>query len=129
MSHRPFAELRAAINADPTRRARVDEYQRAMRDALALAELRAECDATPEDVASALGVSQEDVAQIEGQDDLYLSTLGDYIAALGGRLEVNAVFPERTVRLIRRQGEPTVPVKAARARRAGAPPRTTIAGT
>lgn len=125
MSHRPFAELRAAIEADPERRARVDEYRRAMRDAVALAELRAECGVTPEQVATALGVGQEDVSRIERQDDLYLSALGEYVAALGGRLEVNAVFPDRTVTLVGPQGEPGSSSKTAGARRERTSPEAT----
>lgn len=31
---------------------------------------------------------------------VYLSTLRRYVAALGGELEVNAVFPDRTVTLV-----------------------------
>ena len=106
MSHRPFAELCAPIAADPERRARVEAYRRAIRDALALAELRALRGATQEQVAHALGVGQENVARIERQDDLYLSALGGYVAALGGRLEVNAVFPDCTVALVGRHDEP-----------------------
>jgi hypothetical protein len=41
--------------------------------------------------------SQGQVSQIERRDDLYLSTLRDYVEALGGTLEVAAVFDdERT---------------------------------
>ena len=33
--------------------------------------------------------------------DLYLATVAEYVAALGGHLEVRAVFPEETVTLLR----------------------------
>ena len=45
-------------------------------------------------VAVALDVSQPNVSRIEQGDDLRLSTLGRYIAALGGRLEITAVFDD-----------------------------------
>ena len=32
-------------------------------------------------------------------DDLYVLTLRDYVEALGGRLEIRAVFPDQTVSL------------------------------
>jgi hypothetical protein len=32
--------------------------------------------------------------------DLYLATVAEYVAALGGHLEVRAVFPEETVTLL-----------------------------
>jgi hypothetical protein len=38
------------------------------------------------------------------QDDLYLSTLGEYVEALGGRLEVRAVFPDQVIALEVRPG-------------------------
>ena len=127
MSHRPFAELRAAIEADPERRARVEAYRRAIHDALALAELRARRGGIQEQVALALGVSQEDVARLERQDDLYLSALGEYVAALGGRLEVSAVFPDGTVALVGRPGEPGSSAEAARAPETAAATGATVA--
>lgn len=55
---------------------------------------------TQEQVAEALGVSQANVSQIEHQDNIYLRTLSSYIEALGGQLEVRAVFPDETVVLV-----------------------------
>ncbi|HLA92155.1 MAG TPA: XRE family transcriptional regulator [Actinomycetota bacterium] len=94
-----FKELKAPIEADPSRRARVDERKHAMRDVLALAELRASREVTQEGLADALGVSQPNISRIEHQDDAYLSTLRSYVEALGGRLEVRAVFDDQTVEL------------------------------
>ena len=97
---RPFAELAAKAKADPVGRARIEAYKRAMRDALALGELRSEAGATQHQVAEVLGVSQANVSRIEREEDIYLSTLRRYVAALGGELEINAVFPDRTVALV-----------------------------
>ena len=52
-------------------------------------------------VAEALAVSQPNVSRIEQEDDLRLSTLARYIAALGGDLELRAVFPDESVELLR----------------------------
>jgi transcriptional regulator with XRE-family HTH domain len=49
------------------------------------------------EVAETLNVTQANVSRIEHEEDLYLSTLRAYVAALGGDLELRAVFPERTV--------------------------------
>jgi DNA-binding Xre family transcriptional regulator len=46
------------------------------------------------------GVSQPNVSRIEQEDDVYLSTLSRYVAALGGYLEVRAVFPEEEITLL-----------------------------
>jgi DNA-binding XRE family transcriptional regulator len=96
---RPFKELRASIDADPVRRARVDDAKHAMREALALSELRASRDVTQQVLAEALDVTQPNVSRIEHEDDVFLSTLRSYVEALGGRLEVRAVFDDLTVDL------------------------------
>jgi DNA-binding XRE family transcriptional regulator len=96
---RPFKELRAPVDADPVRRARVDDATHAMREALALSELRASRDVTQQVLAEALDVTQPNVSRIEHEDDVFLSTLRSYVEALGGRLEVRAVFDDLTADL------------------------------
>jgi DNA-binding XRE family transcriptional regulator len=95
-----FDDLRRQIDADPRRRERVEVHKRGIRDALALARLRESRNVTQRQMARALDVSQANVSRIEHEEDLYLSTLRGYVHALGGHLEVNAVFPEETVELI-----------------------------
>jgi DNA-binding XRE family transcriptional regulator len=101
---KPFAELEAQVMADPVRRVQVATYKRAMEDALALAELRSRCGFTQTAVAETLGVTQANISRIEHEEDLYLSTLRSYVAALGGELEVNAVFPDGKVALVPAEG-------------------------
>ena len=100
---KPFAELAAKAKANPIRRARIEAYKRAIDDALALAELRQQRGVTQHEVAQTLNVSQANISRIEHEEDLYLSTLRNYVAALGGRLEINAVFPEDSVPLVAAQ--------------------------
>ena len=50
-------------------------------------------------LAEASGVNQGEVSKIEHRTDLYLSTLAEYVKALGGRLEIRAVFTDREVRI------------------------------
>jgi len=97
MKTRPFADLVGDLRADPEHRAQIEQYRRAMQDVLALAELRQEIGVTQREVAETLSVTQANVSRIEHEEDLYLSTLRAYVAALGGDLELRAVFPERTV--------------------------------
>lgn len=97
---KPFAALAAKAMADPVRRERIAAYERAIDDALALGELRLTLGLTQQDVAQALEVTQANVSRIEHEEDLYLSTLRGYVEALGGELEVAAVFPDRRVRLV-----------------------------
>lgn len=98
-----FKKLREEIDRDPVRRERMEEKRRAygvLLDLAELAELRREHGLTQAELAERLGVSQPNVAKIEAAagsphaSAIYLSTLGSYIAALGGHLEVRATFPE-----------------------------------
>ena len=49
---------------------------------------------TQEELAAALGVRQPSVSRLEHGDDAKLSTLRAYVEALGGRLELAAVFDD-----------------------------------
>jgi transcriptional regulator with XRE-family HTH domain len=100
MKTKRFADLAAKERADPVQRERIAQYRRAIEAALRLAEIRARRGMTQQEVAAVLAVSQANVSRIEHEEDLYLSTLRGYVAALGGELEVNAVFPDETVALI-----------------------------
>jgi DNA-binding XRE family transcriptional regulator len=102
---RSFEDLRAPIDAEPVRRARVDEVKHAMREVLALAELRESRQLTQQRLAEALHVTQANISRVEHQDDLYLSTLRSYVEALGGELQIRAVFEDVTVDLDGRESE------------------------
>ncbi len=64
-----------------------------------LDELRRARRMTQTKLAETLGVNQGEVSKIEHRTDLYLSTLFEYIEALGGTLEIRAVFPDSEVRI------------------------------
>jgi len=69
----------------------------ALRDAIALHELRKGRGLTQVALAAKLGRSQGAVSELERREDVYLSSLREYVEALGGQLEVVAVFDnERT---------------------------------
>ena len=50
------------------------------------------------------GKDQSVISRIEKRADMYVSTLAEFIRAMGGELEIRAVFPEGSVR-IRRFGD------------------------
>jgi transcriptional regulator with XRE-family HTH domain len=89
---KPFSELAAQVKADPVRRARIEREKRTIEAALALAQLRSRQNVTQKALAESLGVSQANISRIERGENLYLSTLRDYVAALGGELEVMLSF-------------------------------------
>jgi DNA-binding transcriptional regulator YiaG len=92
--------LEKRLEADPEVRERYETERRAMRDALTLPALREQVGVTQVELADALHVSQGNVSQLERKRDLYLSTLARHVEALGGRLEMHAVFPDRTLSIL-----------------------------
>ena len=65
----------------------------------ALVKLREAMGVKQADLARVLEVSQANVSQLERRKDAQLSTLRKYVEALGGHLEIAAVFPDQTVTL------------------------------
>lgn len=61
---------------------------------MALAQLRELFGLRQVEVAERLGTNQASVSRLERRDDLFLSTLREYVAALGGYLELTASFPD-----------------------------------
>lgn len=85
----------------PLNEQRVASYKRLMQAELQLSELRNRRGLSQAVIAEALSVSQPNISRIEQEEDLYLSTLARYVTALGGHLEVQAVFPDETITLLR----------------------------
>ncbi len=93
-----FNELtERARRRNPNWGANVAEHRRAMEDALALAELRQSRNITQIQLAAQLGITQGNVSRLEARSEIYLSTLRSYIEALGGHLEIAAVFDDERV--------------------------------
>ena len=79
---------------DADRRARIEaEADRLHTEYLTLQELRKAKDLTQVQLAEVLGISQATVAKYERQSDLLLSTLGSYVKAMGGKLNLVVQFP------------------------------------
>lgn len=57
-----------------------------------MAELRKRFDRSQAEVAGLIGTTQSGVSRIERQSDIKVSTLADYVEALGGTLRVHAEF-------------------------------------
>lgn len=66
---------------------------------MALDELRTALRITQESLAKVLGVKQSAISKIERRTDMYVSTLESVIEAMGGRLEIEAVFPDGRVKI------------------------------
>jgi transcriptional regulator with XRE-family HTH domain len=98
-----FKELQSRM--DPASRA--DNLQRVHEELqrMALEELRGAKRLTQSDMAEMLNVPQSSISRIEQRADMYLSTLRNYIHAVGGELRVQAVFPDGATVVIDRFGE------------------------
>ncbi|AFZ15566.1 helix-turn-helix domain protein (plasmid) [Crinalium epipsammum PCC 9333] len=62
---------------------------------MTLQELRQALKLTQEKVAQLLNIDQANVSRLENRSDLMLSTLREYVAAMGGDLQLVAKFPDR----------------------------------
>jgi hypothetical protein len=102
-----FEQLRSKLRADPESRILGEQYERAIRDALALGKLRESHGGVQEEVADIPANSQNNAARVELRDNPYLSALSGYIAELSGRLEITAVFPGQRISLVLPSGEQT----------------------
>jgi DNA-binding XRE family transcriptional regulator len=64
-----------------------------------LEELRAARELTQTTLAKILGVGQSEISKIENRADMYVSTLASYVKAMGGELEICAVFPDGKLKI------------------------------
>jgi transcriptional regulator with XRE-family HTH domain len=96
---RNFNELKREVEARPGAPERLARYRDELERELSLAELRRARHLTQTQLASALGMTQPGISRIERQTDVYLSTLRTFVEALGGELQLKAVFPDGSVEL------------------------------
>jgi predicted transcriptional regulator len=54
---------------------------------------------TQQQLAHTLNVDQSAISKLERRTDMYVSTLERFIEAMGGRLEIRAIFPAGSVRI------------------------------
>lgn len=86
---KPSSEARARIQA------RVTVEQ----ETLSLKALRQALELTQAEVGAVAEMTQSELSRLEAREDHLTSTLRRYVEALGGKLEVSAVFGKRRVKL------------------------------
>jgi DNA-binding XRE family transcriptional regulator len=80
----------------PARRRKVESRAAELiAEELSLRDLRQALKLTQDQLADSLGISQDGISRLEKRSDVRLSTLRNYIEAMGGRLELIAEFPKR----------------------------------
>src|SRR5438093_2821752 len=99
MSSRPrnFKELEAKM--PPEARARVSARVKETLENMSLDQLRAARELTQEHLAEILRIKQASVSKMERRTDMYIGTLAKFIEAMGGQLEIRAIFPDGSVRI------------------------------
>lgn len=116
---RALTDIIAALPADE-QEAIEARYQELKQDVEGLRELRQIAGKAQADIASTLNIKQPSVSQIERQTDMYLSTLRNYVEAIGGKLELTVKLPAKPPVRIEHLGDITQPATKASGQRAGA---------
>ena len=83
----------------PAARARSEATAKKLIAEMSLNEMRAARELTQENLAKRLRVKQASISKLERRADMYISTLRDFVKAMGGELEITAHFPEGDVRI------------------------------
>ena len=96
MAHK-WSEIRRKLS--PEREEETRQYVKAVVQAVTLNQLREARSLTQANLASVLGVNQGSVSKMEKRADMYISTLRNFIQAMGGQLQIKAVFPEGEVEI------------------------------
>ncbi|MBT2374471.1 helix-turn-helix domain-containing protein [Pseudomonas fluorescens] len=92
-----FAELQARMT--PESRADAEQiFQQHLKE-MPLHELRKAQQMSQENLAKALNINQAAVSKMERRTDMYISTLRNYIRAMGGELEIVATFPDGQIKI------------------------------
>lgn len=92
---RKFREL--TKNISKKRRERIDARKEILLKEMELAELRRAFSLTQSTLAETLGIGQAEISKIENRTDMFVGTLRRFIKAMGGDLEIRAVFPDRAI--------------------------------
>ncbi|MDR0480856.1 MAG: helix-turn-helix domain-containing protein, partial [Gallionellaceae bacterium] len=92
---RKFADLEAKM--PPASRARSDALYHQLVAEMPLHELRQAKAMSQVSLSESLHVNQAAISKMERRADMYISTLRNYIRAMGGDLEIIARFPDGAV--------------------------------
>jgi transcriptional regulator with XRE-family HTH domain len=83
----------------PEQEAEIDRQVKDAAGVMTLYQLREARNLTQVSLAKVLNVNQGAVSRMEKRTDMYVSTLRNFIKAMGGQLQVKAVFPEGEVQI------------------------------
>ena len=92
-----FSELRTRMPVEAQARsaARAEAFLVEMQ----LQEIRKTRQVTQVEVAKSMNVEQASISKLERREDMYVSTLREYVKALGGELKMVASFPDADIQV------------------------------
>ena len=96
--HKKFSKLAAELEATPGAKQAIENAQAGMSEEIRLYELRRAEAVSQAELAGRLDVTQGAISKFEHAEDVRVSTLRDYVEALGARLEIVAVFDGKPAR-------------------------------
>jgi DNA-binding XRE family transcriptional regulator len=96
MAHK-WREIRGSFS--PKEEAEIEQRVKDAAGVMTLYQLREARSLTQVSLAKVLQVNQGAVSRMEKRTDMYVSTLRSYIQAMGGHLQVKAIFPEGEVEI------------------------------
>jgi transcriptional regulator with XRE-family HTH domain len=94
---RNFRELEAKMSPEARERAKVKAAM--LIAGIPLQQIRNARAMTQTRMAELLEMDQGNISKLEKRTDMYLSTLRSYVEAMGGELEIRAVFPDGDVKI------------------------------
>lgn len=92
-----FSTLRAKMT--PEAQALAAAKAEAMLVEMELQQLRKIKNVTQSEIAEILQVEQASISKMERRTDMYVSSLSQYVRALGGELKLVAAFPDQEIQL------------------------------
>ncbi len=94
---RNFRELEAKMTPEARERVKVKAAE--LIAGIPLQQVRNARQMTQTRLAELLEMDQGNISKLEQRTDMYLSTLRSYVEAMGGALEIRAVFPDGDVKI------------------------------
>ena len=96
MAHK-WRDVRGTFS--PEQEAEIARRVREAAGVMTLYQLREARSLTQVNLAKVLNINQGAVSKMEKRTDMYVSTLRNFIQAMGGQLQVKAIFPEGEIQI------------------------------
>ena len=97
MMAKKFNNLRSKMT--PEAQALSQQKTQEILEAMPLADLRHALELSQLQLATTLHTNQASISKMERRTDMYISTLRNFLEAMGGELEITAKFHDRSIKI------------------------------